>query len=169
MECEKCLKLFCENRFEQDKCPFSEQKQALEKFEACKNYFYNKLSNDSCTGCDFYKECVRHKKDKEMEKQKFQFESEEADIFIADVIIPFIHPDSHNNEMVKEIKEYMKQNGYIRKSELLIIVDEAEEMYYGWMKLNENVERYNREQLEIMLSQNKAIQALKKSHPEYNK
>jgi len=109
--------------------------------------------NVICKGCSF-PDYVEEYEEKEMEKQKFQFESEEQAIeFYKNVTL-------HNG-----IEDYLfsvKRNGYIRKSELQQMVDEAEEGYKNKYELSEEITLLESKLL-------KAIQALKKDHPEYKK
>jgi len=95
-----------------------------------------------------------------MEKQKFQFESDEqATKFYADTVgFPIDREDINR----------LKVMGYIRKSELRTLVEEAEEMFKtkSW-NTEDNVPEWDDyapielDKLYIL------IQALKKSHPEF--
>jgi len=88
---------------------------------------------------------------------KPQFTEEEAHDFYEETDL----------DQIIEIKyfiEKLKNSGYIRKSDLEILVDEAEEM---WKTLGCNTS-YN-EMKEILYAVNTAFMALKTSHPEYNK
>jgi len=103
--------------------------------------------------CSVYKP-----KEKEMEKQKFQFESEEQARDIIDDL-------DWNPDCIKDLID----KGYIRKSELQILVDEAEEMIdlYKNKSGAEFKEKYN----DFIFGQtlSNVFQALKKSHPEFKK
>lgn len=67
--------------------------------------------------------------------------------------------------------ERLKEKGYIRKSELETLVEEAEEMYNNRKNIEDKneydywIEWYRK----LASKQNETIQALKKSHPEFSK
>jgi hypothetical protein len=84
-----------------------------------------------------------------MEKQKFQFESEEQ-------ANDMIHDLGWNPDCIKDLID----NGYIRKSELQTLVDEAEDQYNSWRRGETFLSDLLHKLIEI-------IQALKKSYPEF--
>jgi len=106
-----------------------------------------------CKTCDTYFQ----PKEKEIEKQKFQFESEEQAREIFDTCIETENED--HDELVDRCLEHAKNCGYIRKSELQTLVDEAEEMFYQYGRASKQ------DLLHCKLFD--AIHALKKSHPEF--
>jgi len=75
--------------------------------------------------------------EREMEKQKFQFESEEQARWFLWNCVYLKASDKDFTDIVDiecSIRE-MRQNGVIRKSELETLVEEAGEMYRRWQKL----------------------------------
>jgi len=109
-------------------------------------------------------ECSNYKlREKEMEKEKFQFESKEQ--------VKQFYKD--NEEIIvlceNDFIEYVDNRSYIRKSELEVLVDEAEKLIgmieSFWCNNNEPYE-LGEYQLEIFQN---TIQALKKDHPEFKK
>ena len=67
--------------------------------------------------------------------------------------------------------ERLKEKGYIRKSELETLVEEAEEMYKEWQdSIQGHGGAYTiHETRKITHKCYQALQALKKSHPEFSK
>jgi len=105
-----------------------------------------------CEDCNcFYH---RRQKEKEMEKQKFQFESVEA----FQIYDNQINSSTYNERLKRAI-----QYGYIRKSELETLVEEAEEIY------DEAFDDKSTKYTALEMKQYHAIQALKKDHPEFKK
>jgi len=93
----------------------------MKNFESCSKQTQFPMCHGKsiCNYCSEYEE-----KEKEMEKQKFQFESEEqADIIITEFEI-MIEPDKRV-EFRKWAKDKLKEKGYILKSELEQLIDEA--------------------------------------------
>jgi hypothetical protein len=93
-----------------------------------------------------------------MEKQKFQFESEEQLRNFLDNCIVTDHCDCNVEATIIASKKL----GYIRKSELQTLVEEAKE----------SIEYLREQSREVKLDQcidriEELIQALKKDHPEY--
>jgi len=95
------------------------------------------------------KQCIGYKL-KETKMEKVQMTEDEAnDIFSKCVL-------EHNSTTRDGFISRMKKNGYIKKSELQTLVDEAELLYKAV---------YNPDSVHIKLLQ--AIEALKKSHLEF--
>lgn len=98
-----------------------------------------------------------------MEKQKFQFGSEEH---CQNVIFGGLSEHCLTGEMEKQIIENIKKKGYIRKSELQTLVDEAEERYKEYCKLtHEKASAIHMNNLIHELYN--LCEDLKKSHPEF--
>jgi hypothetical protein len=116
-----------------------------------------------CSECIFYDNgCKRSApyfcyKPKEKEMEKFQFESEEQFRHLMQHVLSY-----DNKNVVHDIK-ILKQKGYIRKSELQQMVEEAEEMYNRYCKDMENHCIADNIQIHFY----KTIQALKKLYPEF--
>jgi len=112
--------------------------------------------NVICKGCSF-PDYVEEYEEKEMEKQKFQFESEEQFVQIMKRLgwqSPYIEND---------YLPIARREDLIRKSELQTLVDEAEKRYCS---INWNCP--NRDENDNLLEEfYRVIQALKKSHPEF--
>jgi hypothetical protein len=121
--------------------------------EVGKDYVYQ------CPQCGWTDFLSNIPKEKEMEKQKFQFESEEQARDVYRVITPY-----HSDAEIMCAMDRLKEKGYIRKSELQTLVEGAEEM----CRLS-SVERdlINGKPLNIIDKCRDAIQALKIDHPEF--
>lgn len=96
---------------------------------------------NNCDTCDFENDftgtkcsCNYKPKEKEMEKQKFQFESEEQAREIIELLVcRRTGCEKEDDECTQCDIDKLKRNGYIRKSELQTLVDEAEEMYMDYL------------------------------------
>lgn len=71
----------------------------------------------------------------------------------------------YQNEAIYDLK----RQGYIRKSELEILVEEAEDYYRNYMSNDYNKDREKEYMNVVIQNLNNGFQALKKSHPEFNK
>lgn len=65
--------------------------------------------------------------------------------------------------------ERLKEKGYIRKSELETLVEEAENYYRIYMSNDYNKDREKEYMHDVIQNLNNGFQALKKSHPEFSK
>jgi len=82
--------------------------------------------NVICKGCSF-PDYVEEYEEKEMEKQKFIFESEEqAEEMLRD-IVDVSYGYSNKDTAIETYIRILKQKDYIRKSELRILIEAAEQ------------------------------------------
>ena len=65
--------------------------------------------------------------------------------------------------------QVLNKYGYIRKSELEILVEEAEDYYRIYMSNDYNKDREKEYMHDVIQNLNNGFQALKKSHPEFTK
>jgi hypothetical protein len=116
---------------------------------------------NNCTHgkCFYHKppKCPFEPKEKPM-TDKFMFDNEKQAKEM------FLNCNLCSESTVDIFIKNVKEKGYIRKSELQTLVDEAEEMYKKF------IETGDCDGVSILMEiQNKAIQVLKKDHPEFNK
>ena len=83
-------------------------------------------------------------------------------------IYSFFH-NTNFNEGYTATLHHAKLKGYIRKSELEILVEKAEDYYRIYMSNDYNKDREKEYMHDVIQNLNNGFQALKKSHPEFNK
>jgi len=132
----------------------------------------------SCSSSSALKNFKNHwiPKEKEMEKQKIQFESREQFRVLMQKVIPAEFTNIIFPQFLLECEKCADKYNLIRKSELQTLVDEAEEMLNEHFSCHtERVEdlrmcnQYLSQANNIIKKCRLTIQALKKSHPEYKK
>ena len=121
----------------------------------------------SCLNCGYYNadRCVRpagccfhHSEWQPIAKPKVQMTEEEFIQMMSDLGWTDVTASSY-------VIKTAKQKGYIRKSELVELVEEAEEVYYQW-KDYLGFEK-NTSSRDVIEKQRKALKILKKDHPEF--
>lgn len=101
--------------------------------------------------------CSNYKPKEKSMKDKIQLTEEQAIEILEQATIVRVKGS------MKTWINNLKFAGYIRKSELKTIVDEAEEMYSKWLHRKDQT----MSESIVMSNMDDAIQALKKDHPEY--
>ena len=114
---------------------------------------------------------IQKAKEKPMKKEKFMFENEEQlTDYLNNVLIIVL--DAYNskidfNETRDKIIKESKEKGYIRKSELQTLVDEAELLYWKTVSRNGIPDIEELQHLIDVLKE--TTDKFKKQYPEYNK
>ena len=122
--------------------------------ETCKFSSYNNGIGKACGSLGIFS-CIRHDKWQPITKPKIQHTKEEWASIVDDL--------GWNPDVMVELE----QKGYIRKSELVELVEEAEESFDEWDS-STSKNSFPLWQMEgIVKVQFKALQALKKDHPEF--
>jgi len=121
---------------------------------SCKNCG-NGVGDDKCLYLDFCDD-LSGWRPKEKEMEKIQMTEEQAREMVYKCLDSY---DSIRDYMIIE----MKNHGYIRKSELETLVDEAEQKYEDLL-LRFSLNSFVIAELKIL---NDGFQALKKDHPEF--
>ena len=129
---------------------------------SCKTCALSSYNNVDKRGCGErgYFGCIRFSKWQPIQKAPFQMTEEEAREMIKHVCIRA----SVNYKWIEIVDvdttiSELRKRGYIRKSPLVELVEEAEKLYGGCVFYDENSVA-----IQKMYS---AIQALKKDHPEF--
>ena len=117
---------------------------------------YNNVDKKGC-GARGVSDCVRHSKWQPIQKAPFQITEEEARKILEVATILRVRGD------MEIWIGNLKHAGYIRKSELVELVEEAEGEYKKWLTRTDD----NMSETMVMDKFNKALQALKKDHPEF--
>ena len=125
----------------------------------------------NCLNCGYYNAdrcerlggCFYHSEWQPISKPKVQMTEEEAYNIIKHVYIcGSIDRKWVDVVMVEQTIDELKKHGYIRKSELVELVEEAE-----WMYKNYRSEDYCLTIVEALEKNHDALQALKKDHPAF--
>lgn len=97
-----------------------------------------------------------------------QMTEEQADKLIVNVFLTFFDISEISSDLKNRIKQKMRKEGFIIKSELQTLVEEAEEMWKGY---SDRTNKTEPRQIfcNLIEKQSETIQALKKDHPEFNK
>ena len=128
--------------------------------KTCRFHFGNSKLGVICD--KFIGKCNSFDKWQPIQKAPFQMTEEEAREKL-DRIIPWGLIESQNEEaFLSAFIGNLKDAGYIRKSELVELVEEAE-----WMYENYRSEDYCLTIDEALEKNHDALQALKKDHPEF--
>lgn len=131
----------------------------------CKFSSFNNGTGKGCGSFGVYYDCDRYSKWQPIQKApSFQVTEEDAREKLNRIIpwgLGLI--ESRNEEaFLSAFIEKLKDSGYIRKSALVELVEEAE-----WMYENYRSEDYCLTIVEALEKNHDALQALKKDHPEF--
>ena len=123
---------------------------------------YNNVDEKGC-GARGVSDCVHHSKWQPIKKApSFQMTEEEFKKLLHECV-------AYSGEMDIDLSvQEAKMKGYIRKSELVELVEEAEEGYKLWnYNHNNNIDNGWSETVSMLLRLYNVIQALIKDHPEF--
>jgi len=122
---------------------------------------YNNADENGC-GTRGGGGCICYSKWQPIQKApSLQMTEEEAREILS---VVFNHEIHTKQDVIDSISD-LKKAGYIRKSSLVELVEEAEEMYSELMSSTN--ESSKKELADLCVKYRKALQALKKDHPEF--